>query len=248
MKSLGKIVGHIPARSGSKRVPAKNLRYLNGKPMIAYAIECACECGILDDVYVNTDSETIGKLAAYHEVKHYRRSAELASDTASGDDFTADFMKSVAADTVVMISPVCPLVQAADVAASVEAFKKSDCDTLITCHETQMQTFCQGKAVNIDPDAPLAPTQHNPAVQILNWAVTIWDVQSFLKEYEARKSGYIGVRRLLHPIPSMRAIKISHEEDFRLAEAVMRATGAIQLENSTAPKYWQISDGAPWTK
>ena len=53
MRDLGRVVGHIPARGGSKRVPAKNLRYLCGKPMIAYAIACALRSEVLDDVYLS---------------------------------------------------------------------------------------------------------------------------------------------------------------------------------------------------
>ena len=246
MRSLGKIVGHIPARGGSKRVPAKNLRYLCGKPMIAYAIDCAKQSRVFDEIYVNTESDTLADLALQCGVKVYRRPAELGSDSASGDDFTADFMAKMRPDTLVMISPVCPLVQPSDVREAVERFRASTSDTLITCHDTQMQVFCQGRAVNIDPHGPLAPSQQNPVVQILNWAVTIWDVPAFLKSYAERKSGYIGVNRLLHPIAPERTLKISHEEDFHMAELLLRASALAGNNSAQAPHYWSPADGAPW--
>jgi CMP-N-acetylneuraminic acid synthetase len=59
MKNLGKIVLHIPAREGSKRVPRKNIRLMAGNPMISYTIRAALMSGITDHVYVNTDSEEI---------------------------------------------------------------------------------------------------------------------------------------------------------------------------------------------
>ena len=58
-----KIIGEIPARIGSKRIKKKNLRYLNGKPMICYAIDAAKNSKLLDEVYVNSDSEVLGRLA-----------------------------------------------------------------------------------------------------------------------------------------------------------------------------------------
>ena len=47
----------IPARSGSKGLKAKNIKELNGKPLMAYTIEAALESGIFDCVHVSTDSE-----------------------------------------------------------------------------------------------------------------------------------------------------------------------------------------------
>ena len=51
------IVALIPARSGSKRVPDKNIRPLAGHPVIAYTIAAAQGSGIFKDIIVSTDSE-----------------------------------------------------------------------------------------------------------------------------------------------------------------------------------------------
>ena len=53
----------IPARSGSKRVPKKNIIPFNGKPMIAHTIEAALESGIFSRVIVSTDSEEIAEIS-----------------------------------------------------------------------------------------------------------------------------------------------------------------------------------------
>jgi CMP-N-acetylneuraminic acid synthetase len=241
MRDLGRIIGHIPARGGSKRVPAKNLRYLCGQPMIAYAIRCARNSEAFDEIYVNTDSDTLAALAGQLGVKVYHRSAELASDVASGDDFTADFIRKIQPTTLVMISPVCPLVDPADVRNALSAFRESDCDTLITCNNTRMQTFCNDQPVNIDLDGPLAPTQQNPVVQVLNWAVTIWDAAAFMDSDTRKGNGYIGSKRLLFPIPASRSVKVSDEEDFRLAELQLRARQ--MSESSPEPtRYWSSTD------
>ncbi len=246
MRTLGKLVGHIPARGGSKRVPAKNLRYLAGKPMLTYAIDCARESGVFDEIFVNTESPAIAALAGQCGVKVYRRPEHLGSDATTGDDFTADFMETMKPSTLVMVSPVCPLVQPADVRETVELFRNSDCDTLITCHDTRMQTFCEGRPVNVDPAGPLAPSQQNPVVQILNWAVTIWDVPSFLESYRTRRNGYIGTQRLLHPIDPVRTLKISHEEDFQMAELLLRARAFTNATQGEPARFWSPDDGTPW--
>jgi len=242
MRDLGNIVGHIPARGGSKRVPAKNLRYLGGKPLIAYAIECAIHSGAFSDVYVNTDSEAITALAMAYNIKVYRRPVALGSDTATGDDFTADFLEKNHPGVLVMVNPVCPLVTPDDIRAAIAAFAESDCDTLITCQTTQMQTFCEGNAVNIDPEGPLAPSQQNPVVQILNWAVTIWDTRAFLDSYAVRKSGYIGTKRILFPLEPSHCLKISNEADFQEAELMLYARK--KNDSKVEPlRYWVPEDG-----
>ena len=53
----------IPARGGSKRIPLKNIKDFNGKPIIAYSIEKAIESGLFDKVVVSTDNEKIAKVA-----------------------------------------------------------------------------------------------------------------------------------------------------------------------------------------
>ena len=75
-----KIVAEIPARAGSERVKNKNLRLLNGKPLISYAIEAAKSSTLLTDIYVNSDSDEIGKYGKSLGIKFYKRPDHLASD------------------------------------------------------------------------------------------------------------------------------------------------------------------------
>lgn len=57
------VLAIIPARGGSKRIPQKNIRNFLGKPLIAYAIEQALACGVIDRVIVVTDSPKIARIA-----------------------------------------------------------------------------------------------------------------------------------------------------------------------------------------
>jgi CMP-N,N'-diacetyllegionaminic acid synthase len=233
MRNLGKIYAHIPARGGSKRVPSKNLRLLCGKPLISYAIECAKKCALFDDIFVNTDSDALATVAEKYHVNVYRRDAWLGSDEAKGDDVTADFIEKMKPDTLVMISSVCPLIEPTDVLQAIKKFRASDCDTLITCQQTQLQAFCNEVPVNIDLSKGLEATQNNPVIKVLNWAVTIWDAKSFLKSYRDNGNGFIGNNRYLMPIAPAKCVKISHEEDFYMAELLIRAN-TLQKETERA--------------
>jgi CMP-N-acetylneuraminic acid synthetase len=75
-------VALIPARQGSKRVPGKNVRVLDGHPMLAYTIAPALESGVFESVIVSTDSEEIADIARHYGAEvPFLRPAALASDT-----------------------------------------------------------------------------------------------------------------------------------------------------------------------
>lgn len=89
-----KIIAIITARGGSKRIPKKNIREFNGKPIIAYSIQAALKSKIFDEVMVSTDSEEIAEIAKQYGAKvPFMRSEATANDTAT----TADVLKEVIA-------------------------------------------------------------------------------------------------------------------------------------------------------
>lgn len=86
-------VAIIPARGGSKRIPRKNIRDFLGKPIIAYSIETALECGLFDEVMVSTDDEEITEVARKYGAKvPFIRSEENADDYASTVDVLVEVL------------------------------------------------------------------------------------------------------------------------------------------------------------
>ena len=224
MKKIGKVVLHIPARGGSKRVPKKNLREMNGAPMISYVIKESLESKITKEVYVNTDSSEIISYVEknFSKCKVYKRPAKLATDNSSSEDFNLDIMNNLGADTLVMINPVCPLIKSSDINNAFKKYKESDCDTLISCSSTKMQTFCEDNPVNINLNEQLAPSQKNQTVKTLNWAITIWDCKSFRKRIKSLGYAVLGDNRLLYELDFIKSIKVSYEDDFILAEKILK--------------------------
>lgn len=81
IKASKNVVAIIPARGGSKSLPQKNIKMLAGKPLIAYTIEAAKNCSLVDRVIVSTDDELIKKVALeYGAEVPFLRPAELAQD------------------------------------------------------------------------------------------------------------------------------------------------------------------------
>ena len=77
----------ITARSGSKRIPKKNIKEFMGKPMLAYAIEAARESGLFDTIMVSTDAEGIAEVARLYDAEvPFMRSQRNSSDHATTSD------------------------------------------------------------------------------------------------------------------------------------------------------------------
>ena len=77
-----RLVAFVPARSGSERVPGKNVRLLAGHPLLAYAIETARQSGVFARVVVSTDSEEIAEIARWYGAEvPFLRPAEYATST-----------------------------------------------------------------------------------------------------------------------------------------------------------------------
>ena len=82
-----RVLGLIPARGGSKRLPGKNLRPFQGKPLIGWTIEAALKSTTIDSVAVSTDNKEIERVSiALGSEKIISRPAKLASDHASSMD------------------------------------------------------------------------------------------------------------------------------------------------------------------
>ncbi len=232
-----KILGEIPARAGSKRVPRKNLRPLAGRPLIVYAIDAAKRAATLTDVYVNSDSDEIGALAEAQGVKYYRRPAELGADDVTQDAFSYDFIVKFRPDVLVMVNPVSPLIEGADIDAMVRHFQDQGLDSLIASRKEQVHAWHQGRAINFDPEDRLPRTQDLEPIQLCAWSVCVWNATTFARQYERSGHAVFSGRVGFYPLNRFKSIKISTEEDFRLAELLVLQRHLWAADAATAPTH-----------
>ena len=104
----------ITARGGSKGIPHKNIKPLNGKPLIYYAIDVARQFVEDEDICVSTDGDDIIKTVEDYNLKVlFKRPAELASDTAGSDEVILHAVQYYEAlgrlyDNIVLLQPTSP--------------------------------------------------------------------------------------------------------------------------------------------
>ena len=139
----------IPARSGSKGLPDKNIRLVNGKPLLAYTIEAALESGCFDTVHVSTDSERYAEIAReFGADVPFLRSAELATDTASTWDAVREVLARYAElgrkfDTMMLMQPTTPLRTGEDVKAAYALLREKQAKSVIAvCEVDHSPLWC----------------------------------------------------------------------------------------------------------
>jgi CMP-N,N'-diacetyllegionaminic acid synthase len=136
-----RVLAVIPARSGSKGLPGKNIRELCGKPLIAWSIEKAKKSRHLDEVLVTTDSPDIADISRqYGAQAPFLRPAELATDHAS----TYDVIRHALAyyretegrefNYVVLLEPTSPLREDDDIDRMLETLdaRADQCDAIVS--------------------------------------------------------------------------------------------------------------------
>lgn len=126
------VLGLIPARGGSKGVPNKNIKQINGKPLIIWTIDRALESKLIDKVIVSTDSELIKKIACEAGVEVLIRPDDLATDTASTLDVMIHALNNYSADIVVLLQPTSPCRREGLIDNCIMEFQKGNYDSLAT--------------------------------------------------------------------------------------------------------------------
>lgn len=135
--STKKNIAIIPARSGSKRIPQKNIKEFLGKPIIAYSIEAALNAGIFDEVMVSTNCAEIASVAKEHGAQvPFLRSHETAGDDSIIVDVLVEVVNTYASigkefDFVCCIFATAPLLESASLKESLQLLENTGADSII---------------------------------------------------------------------------------------------------------------------
>jgi CMP-N-acetylneuraminic acid synthetase len=210
----------IPARMGSKRLTTKNLRELDGQPLIARAILKARDAGVFDEVWVNSEHPAFGELAAAQGVGFHRRPDALASDTATSEEFVAEFLEAHPCDLLVQVHSIAPMIGPERVRGFVEAFRDSDADVMLSVVHEPLECLYEGRPVNFSTSAKQNSQNLRP-VERVTWGLTGWRCKTYL---EACRQGLCATwhgRIATFPLNRFEGHVIKTEEDLRLAECML---------------------------
>lgn len=234
-----KIVAMIPARLGSKRIPKKNLREINGKPLICYIIEAAVKSKCFDEIYLNSEAEAeFAPIARQYGIKFYKRPENLASDTATNDHFTMDFFENVECDAMVQLLPTSPFITPDQVKSFVKQYVNEKLDTLISVKNVQIECLYDGKPINFDAQSITLPSQELKPVQAYACGLMAWGKTNYMRNYINYGAGYHGGdgRIGTFVMDGFSTVDIDVEDDFKIAEVIAKS----QAESSYEEEIWFV--------
>ena len=224
-----KNIAIIPARSGSKGLPNKNIIKLGGKPMMSYSIEAAINSGCFEEVMVSTDSNEYAEIAMHYGANvPFLRSEETSSDEASSWDMVIEVLnqyinKGLQFDTFCLLQPTSPLRTAKDIKNAYNLYYERNSLSVVSVCEAEHSPLLYGKIsenalfINYINSEFIGRRQDMEKYYRLNGAIYIVDAEGFM----SRKSiNYRAINAYI--MPRERSVDIDTKIDFMLAEELIK--------------------------
>lgn len=228
-----KVHAFVFARGGSKGLPRKNIKLLDGRPLIAHAIDVARACPSLDGVIVSTDDAEIAEVArSFGAEVPFLRPPALASDTASEwlawrhaiewvQQYRGDF------DIFVSLPATSPFRAVEDVEACIAILRDDlTVDVVTTVKKAERSPYFNMVALERDGSARLAIraegslTRRQDAPQLYDMTTVAYAARP---DFVLKRDGLFDGHMRVVEVPPERALDIDTPFDFALAEHIARA-------------------------
>jgi len=217
-----KTLGIIPARGGSKGIPRKNIKILNGKPMIAYTIEAA-QKSKLDRFVVSTEDEEIADISRNLGAEVIPRPPELATDSASTGQVLLHVLDVIdyKPRLIVLLQPTSPLRNETHINEALRVFDDGHCDSLLSVSLSHAFLWVLGLQcpfpLNYDPFGR-RPRRQDMLTQFQeNGAIYILKRKMFVEDH-FQLPGHVG----LYTMPEEYGLEIDSEFDFWMVEQILK--------------------------
>lgn len=229
-----KTLGIIPARAGSKGIPGKNIKPLDGKPLIAYTIEAALQSTI-DKTIVSTEDPKIAEIASrYGAEVPFLRPLHLATDEASSLSVlfhALQYMEkeeNYCSDVVVFLQPTSPFRNSEHINQAIKMLMEGEVDSVIGVRE--VGGYHPYWMFTMDRDNTLKPflqienrplrRQDVPKIYVTNASITVTKREYFDKsknpppDFAPRLKGLV--------MDAISSFDINEPLDFLIAEAILQ--------------------------
>ncbi|MBF0504253.1 MAG: acylneuraminate cytidylyltransferase family protein [Candidatus Omnitrophica bacterium] len=220
-----RIIALVPARGGSKGLPHKNIRLLEGKPLIAWTIEQAKKSKYIDRVIVSTDDKKIANISKQYQAQvPFLRPAALATDKAAMMDVVFHAMEWIkrnndSYDLIMLLQPTSPLRKSRDIDDAIKWLFKKNAKAIVSVCKTEhhpyganvlpkngcMGTFIRPEIVNKNRQQLPVFYRINGAIYLANW--------SYLK----KNRQFLGKKTYAYIMPAVRSVDIDSHMDFEFA-------------------------------
>ena len=228
-------LGIVTARSGSKRLPEKNVLNLCGKPLFVWSVLAGLNCPQITRIIVSTDSAEYQRIAITSGADcPWLRDPKLASDEASSADVVEDILDRLGEEIkqyrgIVLLQPTSPLRSAKDITNAIALFEVSNAPAVVSVSETECPPAWMGQLPNnllmdefvMEKFSGLR-SQELGRWYRLNGAIYVIGIEEFRSEHGFKPKG-----TLAYVMPRERSVDVDTAFDFKLVEFLMSTKGKV---------------------
>lgn len=237
-----RVIAIIPARSGSKGLPGKNIKMLHGRPLLGWPILAAKNSKYVDKVIVSTDSEKFAEIARMQGAEvPFLRPEELSGDTAKSIDVVfhaLDFFRSNGEkfSYVVLLEPTSPMTEASDLDSALVRLEKNSGGALSIVGISKVEATHPAFDVCLDNTGKIIPYLHELGESVRRQELKplyFFDGSLYISRVEAlyQKKTFYHDATLGYVTPRWKALEIDSLFDLLCAEAVMEHVELLRGEN-----------------
>ena len=221
-----KILAIIPLRGGSKGVPQKNIREVDGKPLFMWSVEQAHKSSYIDRLIISTDDDEIMAVTQKYGCEvPFKRPDALATDEAKTIDVILHALANVSQDYdyVVLLQATSPLRTTQDIDRCISLCEEGEANSVVTVTELEKPLHWIYRKDQKNKITPLLSDGQSPSrrqdsgpLYQLNGAVYVNDVQTLIEDKQ-----FINETTLAHVMPAESSLDIDTELDFLVFEQLV---------------------------
>lgn len=220
-----KIALFIPAKAHSERINNKNLKILDGEYLFRRKILQLLKCKMIDEIWLDSDSESMHKLTEHLPIKHLQRDTALANNNTDGHLLFANEAKNTDADVVVQVLCTAPFVDNNTVDRAIKKFLDSDHTSMIAVIKNKLYEWRNGE--------PLYGKHIPNSKELPDRIIETMSLYAVKRSNEPITRRYLE-DPLLYELTPMESIDINNDQDFQLAEIVCAGQRSLEVQQMKA--------------
>lgn len=226
----------IPARGGSKGLPGKNIKKLNGLPLIGYTIRAARATSRISRIAVSTDDKKIGMIAESLGGEFIKRPESMARDDSPIIEAVLHCLDELKdkeryePESFIMLQPTSPFRESRHIDEAFDIFRRGDCEAVISVLEPSFHPLKSFRVKNglleglVKPEFSFAPRQELPKGYVANGAIFLMKTKSFRKH-----KSLFAPRTRPYFMGRVESLDVDHIEDFDFASFLLKRKKAKDI-------------------
>ncbi len=220
-----KVVAFLPVKGNSERFENKNIRLLDGKPLFLHALDKLLACEVIDEVYLDSDSDVILDMAQDRNCKLMKRDKSLASNKTDGHELFFNEVKQVNADIYIQMLCTSPFISDETITNGVKVLKENDCyDSAVLVRCEKQYIWQNGQPAYLTEKGRIPNSVDLPESVIETMGLYM------IKKEAAHLKQRVGEKPYLLKALPIEAIDVNYTQDFDLANYI--AAGIRESERS----------------